>query len=107
MSGLLRRRTVTLHNHAKDPWPAEVKRQMDERDQRRCIGRVVGFPTICSGGLERDHIRASGGLGMKSRSTLDNGVLLCSMCHQWKTLHGRDARPLLIDYVDRMAAGAY
>lgn len=107
MSGLLRRRTVKLRNHASDPWPVDVKRAMDERDQRSCIGRVVGFPTTCMGGLERDHIRASGGIGIKSRSTLDNGVLLCAMCHYWKGLHGKDARPLLIDYVDRMAAEAF
>lgn len=107
MSGLLRRRTVKLHNHASDPWPPDVKRAIAERDQGRCIGRVVGFPTVCAGSTQRDHIRASGGLGLKSRSTLDNGVSLCAVCHQWKTLNGRMARPMLIAWVDRMAAGAY
>jgi hypothetical protein len=43
---------------------------------------------------------ASGGIGMKSRSTVDNGAMLCSVHHRWKTEHGREWRPKLIDYIN-------
>ena len=53
-------------------------------------------PTICATlGVELDHVRA-GGMGMKSRTSEDNLVALCSDCHRWKTEHGRVARPDLI-----------
>jgi len=67
---------------------------------RMCVGRVVGFPTECFGQLELDHVRASGGMGMKSRTSDDNLVALCSVCHRWKTLNGRQARPLLLAYLE-------
>lgn len=41
------------------------------------------------------------GIGMKSESTRYNGVLLCSVHHAWKTVHGREARPLLLAYLGR------
>jgi hypothetical protein len=40
-------------------------------------------------------------MGMKSESTRYNGVLLCQVHHAWKTVHGREARPLLIAYLQR------
>lgn len=86
-----------------DPWPKDVTAAMRERDDNRCVGPLAGFPTVCQGTVERDHIRASGALSKKSRSTLDNGALLCFACHRWKTDHGHEARPLLIAYVDRKA----
>lgn len=66
-----------------------------------CVGRAVGFPTDCSGGLELDHVRASHGMGMKSESSEDNLVSVCGSCHRWKTEHGREARPLLLTYLQR------
>lgn len=70
----------------------------------RCLGAVVGMPGPCSGALEPDHIRASGGMGMKSRSTLDNCAPLCGAHHRVKTAEGRTWRPLLIEAVDAALA---
>jgi len=68
-----------------------------ERDQG-CVG-FGRLPGACEARLELDHVRASGGLGMKSRTTLDNLVALCSGHHRWKTEHGREARPILLAYL--------
>ncbi len=57
------------------------------------------FPGDCAGPLEVDHVRASGGMGMKSRTELDNLVSLCGSHHRWKTEHGKTARPLLLEYL--------
>jgi 5-methylcytosine-specific restriction endonuclease McrA len=61
------------------------------------------LPGDCHGRLELDHVRASGGLGMKSRTTLDNLVTLCAAHHRYKTEHGRTVRPLLIAYLEEGA----
>jgi hypothetical protein len=58
------------------------------------------MPGECYGALEPDHVRASGGISMKSRSTLDNGAMLCSNHHRLKTENGRTWRPILLDYID-------
>lgn len=78
--------------------PPEMRIAVLHRDGG-CIGRWRNFPTECSGGLEVDHVRASHGMGMKSRTELDNLVALCGACHRWKTEHGREARELLLDYL--------
>lgn len=78
--------------------PDAVRRQVILRDNG-CVGPRVGFPGPCSGGIELDHVRASGGMGMKSESSAANLASLCGSCHRYKTLHGRDARPLLLDYL--------
>lgn len=80
---------------------AELIAQIHERDQG-CVGPRVGFPGDCAGRIEDDHVRA-GGMGIKSRSTLDNMVELCSGHHRWKTEHGREARPLLIGWISAHA----
>jgi hypothetical protein len=86
-------------------WPPEVAAAIRRRDGF-CVGPRAGFPELWeadfvgwAGSFEIDHVRASGGMGMKSRSTEDNGVLLCGWCHRWKTEHGREARPLLLAYL--------
>lgn len=84
-------------------WPTEVRMQAYIRDGG-CVGPRVGMPGECSGSLELDHVRASGGIGMKSRSTLDNAAFLCGTHHRWKTAHGREARPLLLAYLERAVA---
>ena len=62
-----------------------------------CLGPVVGMPGRCDGPIDPDHIRASGALGMKSRSTLDNCAPLCRFVHhRMKTEYGRVWRPLLV-----------
>ena len=83
-------------------WPSLVRRVITARDGGYCVGPRAGLPDLgCMGTpIEIDHVRASGGISMKSRSTVDNGALLCPVCHRWKTDHGRDARPLLIDWIN-------
>lgn len=38
---------------------------------------------------------------MKSETAARNLVSLSNPCHLWKTLNGRKARPLLLEYVER------
>lgn len=84
-------------------WPPEVARAIHQRDGY-CVGPRVGMPFPCEGPAEKDHIRA-GGMGIKSASTVSNGVLLCSNVHHpLKTRQGRVWRPVLIAYVERVTA---
>lgn len=88
-------------------WPKDVSDAIYARDRGRCVCALAGFPleviARCPGyPTERDHVRA-GGMGLKSRSTVDNGVLLSPSCHRWKTEHGREARPLLLAYLSAVA----
>lgn len=68
-----------------------------------CVGRRLGWPGPHTSPLELDHVRASGGMGMKSRTSEDNLVSLCGDCHRWKTEHGREARPQLLEYLESVA----
>lgn len=68
-----------------------------------CIG-FGRLPGDCSGGLELDHVRASGGMGMKSRTEPDNLVSLCGAHHRYKTANGRTARPILLAYLEGVSA---
>jgi len=79
--------------------PPSVRAIVFARDPE-CVGKVIGLPGPCFGNLELDHVRASGGMGMKSESVASNLVRLCAHHHFWKTLHGREVRPLLIAYID-------
>jgi hypothetical protein len=97
------RRYAPLKQSRGTTWPVEVREAARERDGG-CIGPLVGMPGACFGGIELDHIRASGAIGMKSRSTLDNAASLCAAHHPLKTREGRKWRPLLIEYVDFMAS---
>lgn len=81
-------------------WPQAESDAIRARDGF-CVGPRAGFIGDCYGSLERDHVRASHGIGMKSESTRYNGVLLCSVHHAWKTVHGREGRVLLLAYLAR------
>jgi hypothetical protein len=95
------RRSVPLKPSRGTTWPPDVAAAIRERD-RRCVGPAVGMAGTCYGSVEIDHVRGSGGLGMKSPSTADNGVLLCSgIHHRMKTENGRIWRPLLLNYLGR------
>lgn len=84
--------------------PPSVRLEVMSRDGYRCVGPVVGFPVSeHTGSLELDHVRASHGMGMKSATEASNLVALCGSCHRWKTSHGREARPLLLVYLERVA----
>ena len=91
----------TLRPSRGTTWPVEESNAIYARDKGRCVGPLVGMPGECEGPVERDHVRASGGMGMKSESTRRNGVLLCSNVHHpLKTMEGRKWRPVLIDYIE-------
>ena len=101
----LRRRTP-LKASAGTQWPPEVRAEILRLDGYHCVCARAGFPLEVirrcpARPVELDHVRASGGIQMKSRSTVDNGVCLSSWCHRWKTEHGKEARPLLIDWIAR------
>lgn len=83
--------------------PDATRRNVILRDNG-CVGPRAGLQGPCSGGIELDHVRASGGMGMKSRSTEDNLVSLCGSHHRYKTSFGREARPLLVAYLERVQA---
>lgn len=86
-------------------WDPAIVEEANRLHRNRCLGAVVGMPGECSGQLEPDHIRASGGLGMKSRSTLDNCAPMCGEHHRRKTREGRTWRPRLIEAVMAAMAG--
>lgn len=79
--------------------PARVRLEVEARD-RGCVGSRIGMPRECFGRLELDHVRASGGLGLKSPSETWNLVTLCGQHHYEKTIHGREWRPRLIEWIE-------
>jgi hypothetical protein len=46
-------------------------------------------------------LESSGELGLRSRSTPDNLVLLCPSAHFAKTLHGPEWRPVLLAWIEQ------
>lgn len=68
---------------------------------RGCVFSHLGIPHPCLGALELDHVRASGGLGLRSPSTPDDLVLLCPAAHRIKTLAGRRWRPILLAWIEQ------
>jgi len=82
-----------------DPVPPAVRAHVRARDGD-CVFARLGILHDCFGRLELDHVRASGGLGMRSRSTSDNLVLLCPSAHRLKTLEGRRWRPVLLAWIE-------
>lgn len=79
--------------------PAVIRLAVYTRDDG-CVGAKLGWTGPHTSSLQVDHVRASGGMGMKSRTTVDNLVALCGACHRWKTENGRTARPQLIAYLE-------
>jgi 5-methylcytosine-specific restriction endonuclease McrA len=98
--------------------PPKVKRDTDQdraeknyvraRD-RGCVAirlSITGFGmSRCDGPLDVDHVRASGGIGMKSPTLRTNMVVLCRHHHRAKTDWGKTWRPLLIQYLERVEGG--
>jgi hypothetical protein len=83
-----------------DPIPADVRAYVRERDGS-CVFTQLAIPHECFGQLELDHVRSSGGLGLRSPSTADNLVVLCPTAHFAKTLNGRRCRPVLLEWIER------
>ena len=84
--------------------PPAMKNYVFARDEAvgGCVGRHVGFPGECWGPLDPDHVRPSGGVGMKSDTEPWNLVALCRGHHDWKTVHPAEGRPPLIRYLERV-----
>lgn len=93
------RRYASLSPSTGTPIPVRLRIEVLARDQG-CVG-FGRFPGDCLGPNEIDHVRASHGMGMKSATELDNLVTLCGIHHRWRTEHGREARPLLMAYLER------
>lgn len=103
------RRYSELKPSSGTTWPPKVRAEIEARDGGYCVAQRAGFPADvlarCIGRpTELDHVRA-GGTGMKSDSIPSNGVSLDPWCHRWKTEHGREARPLLLEYLAQFYGG--
>jgi hypothetical protein len=93
-------RRVKVRTH-RDPVTPELYAYLEKRDGR-CVMLKIRADHVCDGPTEVDHVRASGGLGLRSRSTADNCVRLCRWAHLQKTDFGRTIRPLLLDYLAKV-----
>lgn len=112
----------TAHPFA-NPIPRKAPKVKRDTDQERaeknyvrardngCVARramETAFPheqiamSPCFGRIEVDHVRASGGLSMKSPTHRRNMVSLCLWHHRLKTDWGKTWRPLLIAYLERV-----
>lgn len=96
------RRYAPIKPSAGTRIPPDMRLRVLTRDNG-CVG-FGRFPVECSGPLELDHVRASHGMGMKSRTEDDNLVSLCGNCHRYKTAYGKEARPILLDYLEGVTA---
>ena len=70
-----------------------------------CVAYRAGmrYPVpVCNGPLDVDHVRASGGLGLKSPTHRTNMVVLCRWHDRLKTEYGKVWRPLLLAYLERV-----
>lgn len=85
-------------------WPKDVREHI-EHHQKSCVGALAGMPEMCDRYVELDHIRASGGIGMKSKSIATNGARTCSLHHRLKTNNGKVWRPRFIEIINALAAG--
>ena len=83
----------------RDPVSPEVYAAVRARDGYACVGPRIGMPGPCHSIAEVDHVRASGGLGLRSASKLPNLVTLCRDHHRLKTEAGRTWRPRLLEYL--------
>ena len=95
-SGLIARKVSLRRRPSRDPVSSDLRNEVLERDHYACVLRGM---SACAGYLELDHVRSSGALGKRSRSTVDNLATLCTRHHEWKTTHGREARPILLAYL--------
>lgn len=85
--------------YRRDPVTPEVYAAVRRRDGG-CVGPRIGMPGRCGYHVEIDHVRSSGGLAMRSPSTVDNLVSLCSDHHRVKTEDGRIWRPRLLEWIE-------
>lgn len=102
------RRYAPMKQSEGTRWPAAEAEAIWQRDGGRCVGPRLTppMPGDCYGEPQKDHVRASGAIGKKSRSTADNGALLCSPHHRLKTDNGRVWRPPLLAWIAARAGPA-
>ena len=81
--------------------PEWMKNYVFTRDEG-CLGPRLGFPGECWGPLDPDHVRSSLGMGMKSPTEVWNLACLCRLHHSWKEEHPLEARPKLLDWLDKV-----
>lgn len=96
------RRYSAMKKSAGTTWPRDVEATIRARDGG-CVAARIGMEGPCWGERSIDHVRASHAMGMKSRSTVDNGAVLCAVHHKVKTENGKVWRPKLIDWIDSKA----
>lgn len=83
--------------------PTESLRAYVKQRDKGCVAaHILKVYDQCQGGLQIDHVRASGGLGMKSPAERWNLVQLCAWHHKAKTEYGKVWRPLLLAYLERV-----
>jgi hypothetical protein len=89
------------------PQEAAEKAYVRQRD-RGCVAHraltlagmtEIAAMSVCFGPIDVDHVRASGGLGMKSPTHRTNLASLCRHHHDAKTQFGKTWRPLLLEYL--------
>lgn len=98
--------SVKKASKSKQEPSAAMRNYIHTRDRSCVAAKILTRYDECQGGLQIDHVRASGGLGMKSPSTRHNLLLLCAWHHKLKTEYGRVWRPLLIAYLERVEGAA-
>jgi hypothetical protein len=95
------RRYTDLRSTSGTRIPTDVRIRVLRRDDG-CVG-FERLPDDCLGSLDLDHVRASGGVSMKSVTCDCNLVSLCAGHHRYKTDHGKTVRPILLDYLATFA----
>jgi hypothetical protein len=99
------RRYTSLKSGRGTVIPPAVRAYVLARDNG-CVMRHLMPDHQCSGAIELDHVRASGGIGMKSPSTAGNLVSMCGSAHRFKTENTRLMRPILVAYLERVEGPA-
>ena len=94
------RRTSGLKPSTGTRWPPAVVAHIKEHQGDGCIGPEAGMPGECAGPIDTDHVRASGGISLKSKSIAVNGARLCRFTHHnLKTREGKTWRPRLLTVI--------
>ncbi len=89
--------------------PPRMKHYVMHRDWGcvALLGGITGNAGDCNGAYDADHVRASGGLGMKSVTCPCNLVILCRTHHREKTENGKAWRPPLLAYLEQFDYGPH
>jgi len=98
------RRYAPLKSSRGTVWPPEVRAHVRSH-YAGCLGPLAGMKGECLGQIELDHVRASGGTGMKSKSVAVNAAQLCSWHHRLRTEHGKEYRPRLLTVIATLTRG--